>query len=902
MSLAPGTRVGPYEIVGALGAGGMGEVYRARDARLDRDVAIKILPELFAQDPERLTRFEREAKALAALNHPNIAAIYGIEVPEKTSGVFSASAGSEKTPDVFSDGRALVMELVEGEDLSAIIARGALPLAEALPLARQIADALEAAHEQGIVHRDLKPANIKVRADGTVKVLDFGLARTLDSGPGTQDQSNSPTLTARATQMGMIIGTAAYMAPEQAKGKAVDRRADIWAFGVVLYEMLTGRRAFEGEDVSTTLAAVLMKDPEWAPLPKDTPPSLRRLITRCLLKDPKARLRDIGEARVALDDAQRELTAGPSASMSPTVSAVSAPLWHRALPWTLVAGLLVGLIWTWASSSGNAATPPAITRLQVSLPPGVEHYTAAGAAIALSPDGSTLAFVGVAAGVRQVYLRRLDQFQAAPLKGSEGAVSCAFSPDGRELLVGGSDRSLRRVRLADGLVEPVAPVTSDFLGAWLDDGHIVYTNDGHLWMAAETPGSPPQQLTGIDTGSTGQEGNPVRIPGADALLFVSTQDDALISSRIEALTLDTKARTIVAERASSPILTNTGHLLFVRENALLAVRFDPKTLKTVGDASTVLNDVSIVRNLTVSAIMAVSDSGTLAYASGTTAEGELVSVSRKGEERTLLHTQRPALNPRLSPDGRRLVFEELGGGLWVQDLDRATLAPLTDRATSASFPIFSRDGREVVFRTPNGMFRQPLDGNAKPEHIAGTAASEFPTGFTLDGKELIYTKLTATTSGDVYTIPLEGGKPRALLSTGAYEGGAQLSPDGRWMAYVSNELGNSEIFLQPYPALNQRIQVSSGGGIHPVWNPKGGEILYRSGDRIMSVRVTASPSGPVLTAPAAVISGRYAFGGGLTIPNFSVSSDGAHFILVKEQSGASLNVVLNWFEELKKVR
>jgi Tol biopolymer transport system component len=404
---------------------------------------------------------------------------------------------------------------------------------------------------------------------------------------------------------------------------------------------------------------------------------------------------------------------------------------------------------------------------------------------------------------------------------------------------------------------------------------------------------------------------PVTVPGGKAVLFVSARPEAPDSGRIEALSLADKVRTTVVERASSPVLTRTGHLLLLRDGVLHAAPFDVQSLKTTGDAMPVLRDLSVVgRSVGAAVNMAVSETGVLAYVSTTAVQSEIVSVSRTGEEQMVLSNQRPTANPRLSLDGRRLLLEEIGAGLRVWDLEHGTPhgtpTRLAEGYPQASFPIFARDGRDVIFCVANGLFRQPLDGGAKPVQIAGSDANEYPSGLTPNDADVLFTKITATTSGDVYALPLAGGKERALISNAAYEGGAQLSPDGKWMIYVSNELGGGyEIFLQPYPALDQRQKVSSGGGIHPLWNPvwnlKGGEIFYRSGDKMMSVRLTVTPAGATLTPPVELFSGRYAFGNGNTMANFSVTSDGERFILVK-QSGASLNVVLNWFEELKRVK
>jgi len=673
--------------------------------------------------------------------------------------------------------------------------------------------------------------------------------------------------------------------------------------------MLVGGSLFAGESVGETLAAVIRAEIDLARLPAETPVAMRSLLRRCLERNPKNRLRDIGEARLALGEAERELAQGPSsgsAALAPT-PVVAVPLWRRALPWALVAGLLLTLGAVFVRDRTPSTTPAVITRLQIALPPSIELHSFGGGSVSLSPDGTTLAFVGVGAGdgVRRVYQRRLDQFEITPVRGTETANWCLFSPDGRELLVQIADSSLRRIRLSDGVIATITPTTSANVGAWLPSGRVVFTKDGRLWMSGESPAAAPSRLTDAQAGSTAAEVQPVAVPGGQAILFVSARPETPDSGRIEALSLTDKVRTTIVERASSPRLTRTGHLLFLRDGELFAAPFDAQSLKTTGDAMPVLRDLSVVGGSAVN--MAVSETGVLAYVSTTAVQSEIVSVSRTGEERFVLSNQRPAASPHLSPDGRRLLLEEIGAGLRVWDLDHGTPTRLAEGSPDASFPIFGRDGREAIFHLPAGLFRQPLDGSTKPVQIAGSETSEYPTGLTPNDADVLFTKLLATTSGDIYALPLAGGKDRALISTAAYEGGAQLSPDGKWMVYVSNELGGGyEIFLQPYPALDLRQKVSSAGGIHPLWNPvwtpQGGEILYRSGDKMMSVRLTVTPTGAAnLGAPVELFSGRYAFGAGNTIPNFSVTSDGERFLLVKE-SGASLNVVLNWFEELKRVK
>ncbi len=553
MALSPGTRLGAYEIVSSIGAGGMGEVYRGRDTKLDRDVAIKVLPDTFAADPERLARFQREAKTLASLNHPHIGAIYGLE---ESAGI-----------------KALVLELVEGPTLADRIAQGAIPVDEVLAIAKQIAEALEAAHEQGIIHRDLKPANIKLKSDGTVKVLDFGLAKVVESSSVHADLSTSPTITSPAmTMSGVILGTAAYMAPEQARGKPVDKRADIWAFGCVLYEMLTGKLPFSGETLTDVIAAIVKNDPDWDALPMATPALVRSVLRRCLQRDPGRRLQHTGDARIEIEEAIAEPAVRPS-----SVSATQRRVWMGSmLPWVVAALASIGLVSQLrVGRSGSVASP--VVRMDLTMPAGVEVATTASPNMAVSPDGSRIAFFGVTAGVRRLFVRRFDDFQATELRGVGGGNICFFSPDGRTIGFITVERVLKKVSLADGLVTTLV-TDADFVaagGVWGADDRIVFTRAGALW---EIPGSGPgsaRQLTTLDQGK-GERAHawPALVADGKVVLFTTVTTGSRTAMRIEALVRASGERHVVVDSGSYPMYASSGHLVFYRDNALLAALFD----------------------------------------------------------------------------------------------------------------------------------------------------------------------------------------------------------------------------------------------------------------------------------------------------------------------------------------
>jgi eukaryotic-like serine/threonine-protein kinase len=876
-----GQRVGPYTVASRIGAGGMGEVYRARDSKLGRDVALKILPGLFAADPDRLARFKREAQVLASLNHPNIAAIYGFE---DSDGV-----------------QALVLELVDGPTLEERTAAGPLPLGDALPIARQVCDALEAAHGLGIIHRDLKPANIKVKPDGTVKVLDFGLAKAWEPLSGVPaDMSASPTMPGPATTaMGVILGTAAYMSPEQAKGRPVDKRSDIWGFGCVLYEMLTGANAFAGEDIPDTLAQVLMKEPDWTALPALTPVSIRRLLRRCLDKDRARRLADIADARIEIDEA----IATPEAIAAAPSGPRQGSRWKSTVPWMVAAVLaVVCVVLAMRTDSRRAALlTRSVIRLEINLPPAVEPYVNAGRNLALSPDGTRLAFVGILGGIRQLYVRHLDQFDAAPIRGTENANSCFFSPDGAAIGFISSDRTLKKVTLADGLVVPLVRDVDFGGGAWGADDRITFVRAGTLWQIPASGGS-ARQLTMLD-GQAGElsEAWPTAIAGGKAILFTSITGSRRDAAHIEAVSVSTGRRQLLLQAGSFPLYATTGHLIFFRGGSLLAAPFDIGTLQATGTPVRILENLPL-DTTSGAPLVAVSDSGSIVYPPAGAATSRLVWVSRQGLEQPITDIYRAYQAPRLSPDGRRIIVQS-GGDLWVQDTAHATFVRLTsDETVGNSYPVWAPDGTRVVFRTRTGLRSIDADGGRPSEAIPDTAVTDFPSSISPDGKTLAVSRITADMSADVDVLSLEGEpKPHPIVRTSGFDGGAQFSPDGRWMAYASDDSGLMQVYVRPFPGPERKWQVSTDGGTAPRWNRNGKELFYRNGNKMMTVSLSAGPE-LASSSPRILFDLPYAFGANVTLANYDVSADGQRFVMVKDAPGSGrLSVVLNWFDELARL-
>ena len=842
MNLEQGSRLGPYEVLAPLGAGGMGEVWRATDTRLGRNVALKLLPAAFASDPDRLARFEREAKLLASLSHTHIAGLFALE---------QATLEGSASPVRF-----LAMELAEGEDLSQRLKRGAIPVDEGLAIAKQIAEALETAHEKGIVHRDLKPANVKVSAEGHVKVLDFGLAKAWSGeGDGTlesSDWSQSPTLARTGTAAGLILGTAAYMAPEQARGKPVDKRADIWAFGVVLFEMLTGKRLFDGETVSDVLAAVLTREPEWNELPLATPLSVRSLLRRCLERNPKNRQHDIADVRVALDEAVRGVPEEAGAGALPQ----PAPLLWRVLPWT-VAGVLalVLVLGRWPPWKPAAGAVKAV-RLSVELGSDMSLATTGfgvGTAAVLSPDGSLLAFVGQrTAGGRpqQLYLRPLDQLQASALSGTESARNPFFSPDGQWLafFAGGK---LKKVAVTGGAAVALCDAPDDRGGTWIDDRTIVFAPQGRSGLSrVSADGGVPEVVTSLDPAAAEITHRwPQALPGGRAVLYTAdSQVGDFEGASLVVQPLPSGPRRVVQRGGYHGRYLGSGHLVYMHEGTLFAVPFDAGRLERSGPLVPVLAGITAAAGF-AGAQFAFSDRGTFVFLPGRSvgAEVSILWLGREGQPQPLRALARRYRNLRFSPDGRKLAMDIPEGNqvdLFVYEWPRETLSRLTFDSASDQWPVWTPDGRRIAFgsdrasKTTFNLYWQRADGTGDAQRLTESKNLQLPTGWHPSGKHLAFTEHQPQTLNDVMILPLEGdeasgwrpGKPVAFLNSPAVEGHATFSPDGRWLAYQSNEGGVAEVYVRPFPGPGGKWQISTGGGLYAAWSRAGKELFYQKDD------------------------------------------------------------------------
>ena len=882
MSLAPGARLGPYEIVSALGAGGMGEVYRARDTKLHRDVAIKVLPDLFAADPERLARFEREAQVLASLNHPNIAHVYGVEdLPPK--------GGSHQTAG-------LVMEFVDGEDLAERLARGPVPIDEALAIARQVADAIEAAHEHGIVHRDLKPANIKVRPDGAVKVLDFGLAKAMDpAGGSTPNVANSPTLTARATAMGLIVGTAAYMSPEQARGKAVDKRADLWAFGVVLFEMLTGRRAFPGDTITDVLAAVVKEPPDWSLLPAGTPVAVRRLLQRCLEKDAKRRMRDAGDARLEIEEL---LNGAQSAAASGTVPVPAAARVSRGrFLLTAVAMVAIAAAAATAAWMLKPAREMPLRKFAIRAQDGARVVNAA-----ISPDGRAVVFLAN----EKTWMQRFDSLTPVELTGATDVHTVFWSPDSTTIGFQAKGQ-LWKMPASGGNPTPICRVPREFSASggadWLPDDRIVFTTGGSGLMEVSALGGEPRVLLAPDLKIESDLHQVSALPQGRGFLFVPHLVNQA-QDRIDLFDGTSRKTILKAEgRVENPVYSPSGHILFNQDSGIWAVKY------SLADAS-VSGEPFLISPTGVRPTAA--DEGTVSFVTdeNTAQHMQLSWVDRSGAlVAPVGRVGRIVMSPRLSPDGRLVAGTVAGdtnatSDVWVIDLDRRTERRLTYEPGHNGAAVWSRDGRYLVYACEAGICSRAADGTGQPMVLVAKPA--IGPALAPDGSQLIFAREQAVTSMDLFIASLgpKGvaappvGEARPLVAAERMQNLIDVSPDGKYAAYSSNETGVYVVYLTEFPSARGKWQV--GAGQFPRWNGKGDRLYINVADRIMEVEVSTTPSLSI-SEPRALFSGQAS--GTNAYPGFQPSADGSRFLINRSTATASntaVTIVQNWIAEFAR--
>ncbi len=880
MTLSEGTKLGPYEVMSPLGAGGMGEVYRARDTRLDREVAIKVLPDDMIRDKERILRFEREAKLLASLNHPNIAHVYGFE--EAAISKF------------------LVMEYVPGATLAHRLHCGALPVEESLELAKKIAEALEEAHSKGVIHRDLKPGNVMLGPDGAVKVLDFGLAKGLADHSSTAPRADSPTITADHTRPGVILGTAAYMSPEQARGKSLDKRTDIWSFGAILFECLSGTTPFGGENATDSLGAILHKEPDWALLPKQTPPSIHQLLRRCLSKDRSRRLHDIADARLEIE------------------SALSDPSPHRVDPFpvaprriTAVFAFLAGAIlvavavWVWQRSLPTS--PPPIIRFaltDVGMP--VDAFQG----IALSPDGRQLVYRAIDTdGRERLRIRAFDSLDSKPLAGTELGWMPVFSPDGKEVAFY-STGFLKAVTLSSGVVRQIAQLNwGGYSGAvWMPDGSIIFAGSTSSFGRVDTAGKSvePLDVKGLQAGEFVL--SPSLLPGGNALLCGLSN-----GSRFDIAVYDLGEHTItrIAENGFTPVYTPTGHVIYQQgqDGPLMALAFDYRRRSTSGTPIPVVSDVATRVSYQVR-LFTLSHHGTLAYIPKTSQleNGALSWVKRSGEEEQIFEVPRLIDTPRLSHNGRRIAFRAPAPDchVWMHDLESGVTTRITREGDNHGIA-WSQDDARIFF----ARLQVPEQWGVMATEINGTGAVEvlspatIPRGFVSsvspDGQWALTGGGLQGGSEDVFLVNLKDHDVRPLLNTRSIERAATFSIDGRYIAFVSEESGRGEVYVQSFPKADERHQVSTDGGYDPVWSPDGKELFFRAERKMMVAEVSSSP-GFTAGRPHMLFETHNAWLGSSGLASYDVSADGQRFVMIRGRSsegGAGIHVVLNWMDELK---
>jgi Tol biopolymer transport system component len=907
-----GTTLSHFRITDKLGEGGMGEVWRAEDVRLGRKVALKVLPEEFAKDPERMARFEREAKVLASLNHPNIATLYGLETVETSGAGSGTGAGSDASPKPQASSHVtfLAMELVEGEDLSERIKRGAVPVEEAVALALQIAEALEAAHEQGIVHRDLKPANIKLRPDGTVKVLDFGLAKAWETKHGDASLSLSPTVTNHATAAGLILGTAAYMSPEQAAGVAADRRADIWSFGVVLWEMLTGHKLFEGETVSHVLASVLKDEVDLDELPPETPPRLRDLISRCLRKKPKQRLQAIGDARIVLEEPLGGEETGVGGSGLAALSTASRMV--SRLGWIVaVLGLGAAAVLLWLRAGGE---PGRVYRTSIPPPQDTTFHLAAisPGATMLSPDGTRLVFSARDQdGAVRLYLRALDQPEARVMSGTEGAQFPFWSPDSRWIaFFTQQDGTLKKADASGGPPITLCEAQNGKGGSWGADGTIVFApNSGTPLQKVSSAGGEAQEITEVDRTRHNSHRHPRFLPDGKHFLYlargVSHSESAVMVGSLDGeVDREIMRSGVQAEYAA-------GHIFFARDQTLMVQPFDADSLALAGEAKPVAEQA-----LTIPAaaygVYSVSPAGLLTYHVGAI-EAEVAPRwhDREGQEIERLGEAAEYNTVALSPDNRSAAFTVTPGAsgtidIWIYDLERDLKTRFTFDEATDYLPLWAPDGQSIAFASDRSgvqkIYRMGVGGVRGAEVLLEAENDLTPRGWSPDGRWLVYEKYDEETNSDIWALSLDGdGEPRLLRAQRGIDVPGAVSPDGRWLSYYSDESGRFEVYVTPFPEAGRRWQASTDSGVFPYWCKGGRELVYQRFDgRLMSVEVELGADTVRFgdTVELFDIAPPDALG-----PAFAPSSDGKRILVIPKGETTSptlLNLVVGWPQLLEE--
>jgi Tol biopolymer transport system component/predicted Ser/Thr protein kinase len=893
MAILPGRRLGPYEILSSVGAGGMGEVYRARDTRLERIVAVKNLPAHLADRAELRERFDREAKTIASLNHPHICTLHDV--------------GHQDEIDF------LVMEYVEGETLAQRLLKGSLPLEQVLQYAIEIADALDKAHRKGITHRDLKPGNVMLTKSGT-KLLDFGLAKLKQEAAPAIPESQLPTMKSAITGEGTILGTLQYMAPEQIEGKQVDARTDIFAFGAVVYEMATGKKAFEGKTSASVMAAILKDEPPaMSSLQPMTPLQLDRVVRKCLAKEPDERWqtpKDLCDELMWIAEGGSQVTTAPTAAAKGIRALRRRPLILGLC--SLLLGLVIASLATW---NLKPSPPQPVTRTVVTLPPGQQLAST----LALSPDGTHIAYVALQTGTQQLYLRAMDSLESRPIPGTEGAFDPFFSPDGQWVgfFAGGK---MKKVSVNGGAALNLGNVVFPNGASWGSQGMIVFA-PGTIGAIQQLPdvGGTPQPLTRLEKEETSHRW-PEFLPGGKTVLFAAvTNSTNWASAQIAVQVIGTGERRNLVQGGTYPRYAPSGHLVYVQGGTLMAVPFDPQRLEVTGTAVPVVEGV-LQSSGSGAARYSFSATGSLVYGLGGaySAQRRLVWVNRNGAEQPLAAPARAYETPRISPDGRLVSVDirDQGSQVWLYDLSRETLTRLTFEGNVNQNPAWTPDGKRIAFQSNKegpgvNVFWLLADGSGGLERLTTSEYLQAPNSWSSDGQLLAFTELNPTTGWDIWVLRMgdhsasSGQVHRAqpFLRTPFTEGAPRFSPDGCWLAYVSNESGRYEIYVQPYPGPGGKRQISTDGGTEPAWNRNGRELFYRSGNKMMVVDIATQP---IFAAgkPRMLFEGPYVTTAA-TIPTYDVSPDGQRFLMLKpiEQAQAAptqINVVLNWFEELKR--